>query len=180
MTIGNQSVNILGQTGNSPILEGMGIRKPTVRPKKQKNIDGKALALEALEQLAPEVRERILKDVAKKNPEMAKALTEGAWSLETLVEMPHQDFKFLWWEIDRATWLLALRGASPKLLAFILKNLTERAGKQLEEDLKAKGPQPAARVHEAQAAIMYQVREAISQKKINDFRNSQKIAKKGA
>lgn len=128
------------------------------------------MAVEALENLPVEVRERVLRELAQKDPEIAKKLNDGVWSIDTLVELSPEDFKFLWWDIERKSWLLALRNASPRFLAFVLRNLTTRAGKQLEEDLKNQGPQPLQKVQDAQAAIMYQVREAIAQKKIKDFR----------
>ncbi len=61
---------------------------------------------------------------------------------------------------------LALKGASDALRELFFKNLSERAGKMLRDDIEALGPVKLRDVDEAQAAIVVLAKELAAQGQI--------------
>jgi flagellar motor switch protein FliG len=62
--------------------------------------------------------------------------------------------------------VLALKGASESLRDLFLKNMSERAGKMLKEDLAGLGPVRLRDVDEAQAAIVVMAKDLAAQGQI--------------
>ena len=61
---------------------------------------------------------------------------------------------------------LALKGASEKIRELFLKNMSERAGKMLRDDIEALGPVRLRDVDEAQAGIVALAKELAAQGQI--------------
>lgn len=122
-------------------------------------IDGFAKALEALQELPAEHRARLLLNIAEKNPEIAKKLAEASITFAVMTTISKNDFKVIWWEIERKKWALALRGASTEMMKSLELNLTKRAFEELKSEIAALGPQPKSTVSEAQDEICKVLRE---------------------
>jgi flagellar motor switch protein FliG len=116
-------------------------------------IDGFQNALEALQALDENSRNRILADIAKLNPQLAERLKEGLFSFADLQYMLPSDFKVVWWEIPKATWYLALRKSPPGVMKMIERHLSKRAFQDFQEQLTSHGPQPISKVIQAQKEI---------------------------
>jgi flagellar motor switch protein FliG len=123
------------------------------------NIDGFAQALEALQALDESTRARILADLAKVNPAIAKKLREGLFSFSDLQYLLPADFKVIWWEIPRKTWLLALRKCPAGIVKMIESNISKRAFQEFRESLESHGPQPLSKVVQAQKEICDTIRK---------------------
>ena len=65
--------------------------------------------------------------------------------------------------VDKTKLPLALKGASEGLRDLFLKNLSERAGKMLRDDIEALGPVKLRDVDEAQAAIVVLAKDLAAQ-----------------
>jgi flagellar motor switch protein FliG len=127
------------------------------------NIDGFKQALLALQALDEPSRLRILRDIAQANPDLAKRLKEGLFSFADLQYLLASDFRVIWWECPRNTWSLALRKAPVGVMKMIESNLSKRAVVEFKEQIDLLGPQPVAKVLEAQKEICDLIRELVGQ-----------------
>ncbi|MCE3010250.1 MAG: hypothetical protein LW875_06535 [Proteobacteria bacterium] len=124
-------------------------------------------ALAALQGLDPTAQAKLLENLAKKDPKLAEALRDELFQFEDIAHLSKADFKKLWFEIPKATWLMALRAAPNSVLKFIAGGLTQRGYEQLAEDLKTLGPQPLSKVQTAQKELLKEIREMAKQGKIS-------------
>ena len=125
------------------------------------------MALAAMKELNPEQQRKLILNLISKDPELAKQLLQGLFEFEDIATLAKSDFKFLWFEIPRKTWYLALRGASNDLLLFIRSCQTERAFNELIEELKNLGPQPKSKVLEAQKQLTDEITALAKQGRIH-------------
>lgn len=136
-------------------------QKPKSKPKpplnfefKGQKLNGAKLAAEALQALAPEQQKKILEQIAKTDPKTAEILKKNIYQFNDLQYLLPNDFQFIWQQIEKNNWLLALRSCSPQLMQFIQKQISQRAYQQLISDMQTMGPQPIRKVHEAQKEIL--------------------------
>lgn len=134
-------------------------KKPKSKPQlnfefKGQKINGAKLAAEALHALAPEQQKQIIEQIKKSDPKTAELLQKNLYQFNDLQFLLPNDFQFLWQQIDNFQWLMALRSASPQLMQFIQKQLSQRAYQQLITDMQTMGPQPLRKVQEAQKQIL--------------------------
>jgi len=114
---------------------------------------GIAGALELLEGLDPATRERILAEVREKEPGLYEQLQSGLPHFESLIDLDEQRLRKLFGSIPRQKWARALRACSPELNAKLMACLPARARKELEEEIRAVGPQPLDEVRRIQFEI---------------------------
>lgn len=124
-------------------------------------------ALDAIKSLNSEEQEKLLNQLVLKDPDLVKLIKGSLFEFKDISKMAKADFKFIWFEIPKNIWFSALRGASDELLLFIRSCQSERAFKQLLEDLKDLGPQPKAKVVEAQKQILAEILNLAQQGKIH-------------
>ncbi len=132
-----------------------------------KKYKGLQTALAALKDLNPEQRRKLILNLIQKDPELAKQLLEGLFEFEDIATLAKADFKFLWFEIPRKIWHLALRGASDELLLFVRSCQTERAFNELIDELKNLGPQPKSKVLEAQQQLVNEITALAKQGRVH-------------
>ena len=133
----------------------------------EKKYKGLEKALSALKSLPPAQQKSLIDQLLKKDPELVKQLLEKLFVFSDIPKLAKSDFKLLWFEIPRRTWLLSLRGASDELLLFIRSCQTERAFNELLEDLKSLGPQPTSLVLKAQEQLLAEVTALAKQGRVN-------------
>lgn len=131
--------------------------------KKYKNLQ---LALAAMKSLSVEQQKKLILNLVNKDPVLAKQLLENLFEFEDIAKMAQADFKLVWFEIPRKTWLVALRGASDQLLLFIRSCQTQRAFDELMSDLKLAGTQPKSKVLEAQQSVVQEIQALAKQERI--------------
>ena len=124
-------------------------------------------ALDALKSLPPADQEILLKNLLKRDPELVRQLKENLFEFNDISGLAKADFKFLWFEIPRQTWLMALRAAPDEVLLFIRSCQSERAFNQLIDDLKALGPQPLSKVQQAQSLLLAEIRSLAQQGRVH-------------
>ena len=57
-------------------------------------------------------------------------------------------------EVDSARLVIALKGADPAMVQHVLKNMSQRAGEMLKDDLESRGPVRLSEVEAAQKEIL--------------------------
>jgi flagellar motor switch protein FliG len=57
-------------------------------------------------------------------------------------------------QVERADLLLALKGATPEMQALVLRNMSNRAGADVRDELEIMGPTPRSMVTRAQENIV--------------------------
>ena len=122
-------------------------------PLPQVKINGFESAVQALRGLDTVSQERILKDILQKDPKMAEKLRSGLLHFDDLAYLLASDFKLIWWELPRNTWILALRNGKDGIWKMLKSHLSNRAYQELEEQVRSLGPQPLSKVEEAQREI---------------------------
>ncbi|MGZ3724784.1 MAG: FliG C-terminal domain-containing protein [Pseudobdellovibrio sp.] len=125
------------------------------------------MALAAMKDLNPEQQRKLILNLISKDPELAKQLLQGLFEFEDIATLAKADFKFLWFEIPRKIWHLALRGASNDLLLFVRSCQTERAFNELIDELKNLGPQPKSKVLEAQKQLIDEITALAKQGRVH-------------
>lgn len=117
-------------------------------------IDGFQSALEALRALDIKSQERILGDILKTDPEMAKKLKSNLVLFNDLLKVNPQGLTTLFSEVPDAKWVLALRGHSPEFLDQLMKPLASRKSALIKAAVSQLGPQSMTRVEAAQREIV--------------------------
>lgn len=117
-------------------------------------VNGLKAALEALQGLDEKQRSKILADITKKDPALAKQLQEGLFEFSDLQYMLKTDFQVLWWEVPKMKWHVALRKTPAGVMKMIQSFLTKRAFDELTEEIQGKGPQPLSEVLKTQKEII--------------------------
>jgi flagellar motor switch protein FliG len=97
---------------------------------------------------------RFLAALEERNREAAEKIKKLMFTFEDLARLNGQGVQLLLRSVDKEKLPLALKGASERIRDLFLKNLSERAGKMLREDIANLGPVKLRDVDEAQAAIV--------------------------
>jgi len=97
---------------------------------------------------------RFLTALEERNREAAEKIKALMFTFEDLVRLNSQGVQLLLRSVDKEKLPLALKGATERIRDLFLKNLSERAGKMLREDIANLGPVKLRDVEEAQAAIV--------------------------
>jgi flagellar motor switch protein FliG len=97
---------------------------------------------------------RFLTALEERNREAAEKIKGLMFTFEDLGRLTGQGVQMLLRNVDKEKLPLALKGASERIRDLFLKNLSERAGKMLREDIANLGPVKLRDVDEAQAAMV--------------------------
>ena len=124
------------------------------------------MAISAMKSLPVDQQKKLILNLVKKDPILAKELLENIFEFEDIASLAQSDFKLIWFEIPRKVWQVGLRGASDDLLMFVGSCLTKRAFEELMSDLKLLGPQPKSKVLEAQQEILKEIQILAKQNRI--------------
>lgn len=114
-------------------------------------VDGVA---DMMNELDPEHRERLLANVAQRDPSLAQKIRDQMFVFEDLSRLNDPSIQTLLREIPSELWAIALRNAPSEFQEVILRNLTKRARAVMEEDIQGTGPQLLSKVQEAQRKIV--------------------------
>ena len=118
-----------------------------------KKIDGLKIAVEMLQHLDLEGQQRLLSDIARRDPELAIKLKQSLVTFDDLQFITQTMMRRLLQDISLDDLGLALRGGSRELTDHILNMFTVRMKADIEDVLKGK-PRALSEVLEAQQRIM--------------------------
>jgi len=97
---------------------------------------------------------RFMSALEERNREAAERVKSLMFTFEDLVRVDAAGVQVLMRAVAKESLALALKGASESIRDLFFKNLSERAGKMLKEDIAGLGPVRLKDVEEAQAAIV--------------------------
>ena len=133
------------------------------RPKDRKNYDGLKAAAELLNQLDPAHRDKLLSELANRDPATAEAIQDRMFTFEDIARLDDRSLQILFHEVKCENLALALRKASAEFKALVFKNIPERAGELLREEMESSGPRKVSDVRAAQKALVELVRRMIAE-----------------
>lgn len=116
-------------------------------------IDGMKEAIELLNGLDSETRSKLLRNIAQKDPDMAKRLNAGLFGFDDLLKLGERTMQDLIKQVPTRKLALALRKASDAVKEHFFKNMTSRAAQNLKNEIDAIGPQKLSEVMAAQDEI---------------------------
>ena len=96
---------------------------------------------------------RIFEEIQNRDPNMARSLQKQYFRFEDLMKMEDAAIRKALAEIDHSALALALKGTPDDLQQKIFRNLSRSAANFLKDDMEIMGPQPRAKVEEAQDQI---------------------------
>src|SRR5690606_29390724 len=100
----------------------------------------------------------ILEGLERTDPETANEVRKRMFVFENITLLDDRSIQRVLREIDSKDLGMALKGATEEVRTRIVRNMSERAGKMLEEDMAALGPVRLRQVEEAQGRIIAVIR----------------------
>jgi flagellar motor switch protein FliG len=122
-------------------------------------VDGKKEAALLLGSLDQTHRERILKEIAVQNPELAAQLRKGLFSFQQVLALESIEIQKVIRLHPPRLFALALRGLEPDLKLNLFSKFSERQARAMEEEIQSMGPQKLSDVKQAQEKIIELARE---------------------
>ena len=105
---------------------------------------------------------RFLSALEERNREAAERIKSLMFTFDDLVRVNGAGIQVLLRAVEKEKLALALKGGSETIRELFFKNLSERAGKMLREDIEALGPVRLKDVEEAQATIVATAKDLAS------------------
>ncbi|MBF0093350.1 MAG: flagellar motor switch protein FliG [Alphaproteobacteria bacterium] len=102
---------------------------------------------------------RFMSALEERNRESAERIKALMFTFEDLVRVDSAGIQTLLRHVEKDKLGLALKGASDTIKDLFFKNMSERAGKMLKEDMESLGPVRLRDVDEAQSAIVALAKE---------------------
>ena len=97
---------------------------------------------------------RFIAALEERNRESAERIKQLMFTFDDLVRVDAGGIQTLLRQVDKDQLAMALKGASDEVKDLFFKNMSERAGKMMKEDMEAMGAVRLKDVDEAQAAIV--------------------------
>lgn len=111
-------------------------------------------AAEILNFVGQALETTIIDNVREYDPELAQKILDEMFVFENLIDVDDRGIQLLLREVQSDSLIVALKGASEELRAKIFKNMSQRAGEMLKEDLESKGPVRLSEVEAEQKEIL--------------------------
>lgn len=121
---------------------------------KNSGLGGLKSAADILNFVDRSVETRITEVMSEHDPELAGKIQDLMFTFENLAEIDDRGVQTLLREVSGETLVLALKGADDAVKAKIFKNMSQRAGDMLREDLETRGPVKLSDVEAAQKEII--------------------------
>jgi len=109
---------------------------------------------------------RFIAALEERNRESAERIKSLMFTFDDLGRLTGAAIQVLMRSVEKDKLPLALKGASEKVRELFFKNLSERAGKMLRDDIEALGPVKLREVDEAQASIVVLAKDLAAQGQI--------------
>ena len=115
--------------------------------------------IEMFQVMDPKERERLLKDVQSKAPQIAEQINSQLFKFEDLAFIQPKEFQLLIRQVPDSILYLALRGASETFMNGLFTTVSERKAKEIAEEIKSRGPQLQSKISAAQDEVMRLAKE---------------------
>jgi flagellar motor switch protein FliG len=122
-------------------------------------LGGAKAAAGILASLEAGVEGAIIEEIGKSDQALAAIIQDLIFVFDDLIELDDRSMQELLRQVPGDELLLALKGVDDALKDKIFKNMSQRAGELLKDDLAAKGPVKLAEVEAAQKSILQNARK---------------------
>jgi flagellar motor switch protein FliG len=96
----------------------------------------------------------VIENVRSVDPDLAQKIQDQMFVFENLLGVEDRAIQLILREIQTEALIIALKGSSEEIREKIFKNMSQRAGEMLREDLEAKGPVKLSEVEAEQKEIL--------------------------
>ncbi|WP_142848909.1 flagellar motor switch protein FliG [Telmatospirillum sp. J64-1] len=121
--------------------------------------DAHELMADIFNNLDRNAENRFMSALEERNRESAERIKQLMFTFEDLVRIDAQGIQTLLRSVEKDKLAIALKGGSDAVKDLFFKNMSERAGKMLREDMEAMGPVRLRDVDQAQSAIVVMAKE---------------------
>ncbi len=136
-------------------------------------VGGVHTLVEILNVVGRSTEKAIIEELEKSQPELADEIKASLFTFEDIVSLATTDVQKVLREVDHDDLVMALKGVSDQLRAFIFGNVSTRAAESLREDIEFMGPARLSVVEEAQQKIVTVIRRLDDQGEIYIRRGDQ-------
>lgn len=102
---------------------------------------------------------QILEGLEARDPELAEAIRSRMFMFEDLVHLDDRAVQLVLRQVETNNLAIALKGVTAAVRNKVMKNMSERAGQSLAEEIELLGPQRVQAVEEAQAEVVRVIRQ---------------------
>jgi flagellar motor switch protein FliG len=125
---------------------------------KKQSMGGIRAAAEILNFMTGEQETATMDNLKNYDGEMAQKIMDEMFVFDNLLEIDDRGIQLLLREVQSEMLIIALKGAGQDLREKIFKNMSQRAGEMMREDLDSKGPVRLSEVEAQQKQILLVVR----------------------
>ncbi len=125
---------------------------------KKKPMGGVRAAAEIMNFFSGEHEASVMGNLKTYDADMAQKIMDEMFVFDNIVDIEDRGIQVLLREVPSEALIIALKGAGQELKDKIFKNMSQRAGEMLKEDLDAKGPVRLSEVEAKQKEILAIVR----------------------
>lgn len=126
--------------------------------KEGKKVGGVNSVAEILNAIDRATEEEIMADIEEESAQLADEIKQLMFVFEDIMKLDDKGIREVLKEISNEDLTMALKAAPEELREKFFKNLSERAGNMIREDLEIMGPVKLSEVETAQQSIVKQVR----------------------
>jgi flagellar motor switch protein FliG len=121
---------------------------------KKAPLGGVRAAAEILNYIGTARETSIIEAVREHDADLAQKILDEMFTFDNLMDIDDRGIQLLLREVQSESLIVALKGAKQELREKIFKNMSQRAGDLLREDLEAKGPVKVSQVEAEQKEIL--------------------------
>lgn len=125
---------------------------------KKSPMGGVRAAAEILNFLGASIETSVVESVKQHDAELAQKILDQMFVFDNLLDLDDKAIQLVLREVQSEALIVALKGANESLREKVFKNMSQRAGEMLKEDLEAKGPVRVSEVEAQQKEILKIVR----------------------
>ncbi|MES2934447.1 MAG: flagellar motor switch protein FliG [Pseudomonadota bacterium] len=125
---------------------------------KKQSMGGVRTAAEILNFMNGENETSVMDNMKNYDGDMAQKIMDEMFVFDNIMEIDDRGIQLLLREVQSEMLIIALKGASQDLRDKIFKNMSQRAGEMMREDLESKGPVRLSEVESQQKQILMIVR----------------------
>ncbi|TSA48273.1 MAG: flagellar motor switch protein FliG [Nitrosomonadales bacterium] len=115
---------------------------------------GVKTAADILNYMGGTLENSVLGGIKEFDEELAQKIQDEMFVFEDLIKVDDRGIQLLLREVQSESLIIALKGASEEMREKIFKNMSQRAGEMLRDDLEAKGPVRISEVEQEQKEIL--------------------------
>ncbi len=152
-----QRIAEMGQT-NPEIIEeverGLEKRMSSVMSQSFENAGGVGAVAEMLNVTDRATERNLLENLSQEDPDLVEEIRRLMFVFEDIAKFNDKDIQTILKNVENSQWGMALKGASPELKQKIFRNMSQRAGEMLKEEMEFIGAVKLSAVEEKQQEVV--------------------------